>query len=142
MISIEFRKYQENKFDVFCKVVIRNACTDNRRSRMKREKRFSSLEAMQMDALELEQVEDVYITYSRTFRVKGIEIMVIDEQIGEALQHILPNQRAILLLSFFKDYSDSEISRFLKISRKTVAYQKARAIDRLKSQLEGMRSGT
>ena len=75
MISKEFRKYQENKFDAFCKVVIRNACTDNRRSRMKREKRFSSLEEMQMDALDLEKVEDTYVTYSRTYKVKGIAVI-------------------------------------------------------------------
>ena len=46
MITLEFLKYQENKFDKFCKMVIRNDCADNRRCRMRREKRFSSLEAM------------------------------------------------------------------------------------------------
>ena len=55
MISQEFCKYQENRFDSFCRKVIRNACMDNRKCRMKREKRFSSLEAMQVEALELER---------------------------------------------------------------------------------------
>ena len=63
-----------------------------------------------------------------------------DEQIGEALQYVLPNQRAVLLLSFFKEYTDMEIARLLGISHKTVAYRKKNAIKKLKSLLEGMRN--
>lgn len=141
MISKEFRRYQENKFDAFCKVVIRNACSDNRRSRMKREKRFTSLEGMQREPLDLEKVEDTYVTYSRTYKVKGINITVTDERIGEAIQFIMPNQRAVLLLSFFKEYSDMDIARLMKISHKSVAYRKKMAMNKLKALLEGMENG-
>ena len=72
--------------------------------------------------------------------MKGIEVNISDEQIGEALQYVLPNQRAVLLLSFFKEYTDMEISRLLGISHKTVAYRKKNAIKKLKSLLEGMRN--
>ena len=65
---------------------------------------------------------------------------ISDEQIGEALQYVLPNQRAVLLLSFFKEYTDMEISRLLGISHKTVAYRKKNAIKKLKALLEGMRN--
>ena len=141
MISQEFRKYQENRFDSFCRKVIRNACMDNRKSRMKREKRFSSLEAMQVEALELERVEDTYVTYSRTYKVKGIDITITDERIGEAIQFIMPNQRAVLLLSFFKEYSDMDIARLMKISHKTVAYRKQMAMKKLRILLEGTEDG-
>lgn len=141
MISTEFRKYQENKFDSFCKIVIRNACADNRRSRMTREKRFSSLEELQADALDLQRVEDTYVTYSRTYRVNGIDVTINDERIGEAIQFIMPNQRAVLLLSFFKEYSDMDIARLMKISHKTVAYRKDMAMKKLKALLEGMDDG-
>ena len=141
MNSQEFRKYQENRFDSFCRKVIRNACMDNRKSRMKREKRFSSLEAMQVEALELERVEDTYVTYSRTYKVKGIDITITDERIGEAIQFIMPNQRAVLLLSFFKEYSDMDIARLMKISHKTVAYRKQMAMKKLRILLEGTEDG-
>lgn len=141
MNSQEFRKYQENRFDSFCRKVIRNACMDNRKSRMKREKRFSSLEAMQVEALELERVEDTYVTYSRTYKVKGIDVTITDERIGEAIQFIMPNQRAVLLLSFFKEYSDMDIARLMKISHKTVAYRKQMAMKKLRHLLEGMEDG-
>lgn len=142
MISQEFRRYQENRFDSFCKTVIQNACTDYRRSRMKREKRFSSIEAVQLEALELERVEDIYVTYSRTYKVKGIDIVITDERIGEAVQYIMPNQRAVLLLSFFKEYSDMDIARLLKISHKTVAYRKEMAMKRMRQLLEAMDDGS
>ena len=141
MNSQEFRKYQENRFDSFCRKVIRNACMDNRKSRMKREKRFSSLEAMQVEALELERVEDTYVTYSRTYKVKGIDVTITDERIGEAIQFIMPNQRAVLLLSFFKEYSDMDIARLMKISHKTVAYRKQMAMEKLRQLLEGIEDG-
>ena len=114
MSQKEFRNYQENRFGLFCKTTIWNARTDNLRARKNREKRFSSLDALQLDVLELEQTEDTYVTYERVYRVKGIEVIVRDERIGEALQFILPNQRAVLLLSFFRDYCDMEIARLLK----------------------------
>ena len=141
MISQELRKYQENRFDSFCRKIIRNACMDNRKCRMKREKRFSSLEAMQVEALELERVEGAYVTYSRTYKVKGIDITITDERIGEAIQFIMPNQRAVLLLSFFKEYSDMDIARLMKISHKTVAYRKHMAMKKLRILLEGSEDG-
>lgn len=141
MYSHEFIKYQENRFDLFCKVVIRNASYDNRRSRKRRADRFSSLEELQSGVLDLEKVEDTYVTYSRAYKVKGIDVTVSDERIGEAIQFIMPNQRAVLLLSFFKEYSDMDIARLMGISHKTVAYRKKMAMQKLKSLLEGMDHG-
>ena len=70
-----------------------------------------------------------------------IESIISDERIGEAVQFIMPNQRAVLLLSFFKDYSDMEIARLLGISHKTVAYRKKNAMTKLKLLVEGMNHG-
>ena len=90
----------------------------------------------------MEKVEDTYITYTRTYKVKGIDVTVSDERIGEAIQFIMPNQRAVLLLSFFKEYSDMDIARLMGISHKTVAYRKKMAMRKLKLLLEGMDNGT
>lgn len=91
--------------------------------------------------LDLEKVEDTYVTYSRAYKVKGIDVTVSDERIGEAIQFIMPNQRAVLLLSFFKEYSDMDIARLMGISHKTVAYRNKMAMQKLKSLLEGMDHG-
>ena len=139
MYTLDFIRYQENRFDSFCKTVIRNASVDSMRSRKTREMRFSSLEDLQDNHLAQEITQDHYATYSKLYRVKGIEVKILDEQIGEALQYVLPNQRAVLLLSYFKEYTDMEIARLLGISHKTVAYRKKNAMQKLKSLLEGMK---
>ena len=139
MYTLDFIRYQENRFDSFCKTVIRNASVDSMRSRKTRETRFSSLEDQQDNLLAQEITQDHYATYSKLYRVKGIEVKILDEQIGEALQYVLPNQRAVLLLSYFKEYTDMEIARLLGISHKTVAYRKKNAMQKLKSLLEGMK---
>ena len=128
MYTLDFIRYQENRFDSFCKTVIRNASLDSIRSRKKREALFSSLDDLQSDLYLQEISQDRYATYSKRYRVKGIDVTIENEETGEALQYILPNQRAVLLLSFFKEYTDMEISRLLSISHKTVAYRKKNAI--------------
>ena len=103
MYDSKFIRYQENRFDSFCRTVIQNSSFDNLRSRKKREDRFSSLDEIQSAAMELDNKEDTYITYSREYRVKGIVVTITDERIGEAVQYIMPNQRAVLLLSFLRN---------------------------------------
>ena len=107
MYTLDFIRYQENRFDSFCKTVIRNASLDSIRSRKKREALFSSLDDLQSDLYLQEISQDRYATYSKRYRVKGIDVTIENEEIGEALQYILPNQRAVLLLSFFKEYTAS-----------------------------------
>ena len=71
---------------------------------------FSSLDDLQSDLYLQEISQDRYATYSKRYRVKGIDVTIENEEIGEALQYILPNQRAVLLLSFFKEYTASSHS--------------------------------
>ena len=141
MHTSEFINYQENRFELFCKVAIRNAACDNHRKRANWNKHFSSLDEMQQDSANIDHFEDSYVTYTRNYRIKGIDIIISDESIGEAVHYIMPNQRAVLLLSFFKDYSDMEIARLLGISHKTVAYRKKNAMTKLKLLVEGMNHG-
>lgn len=49
-----------------------------------------------------------------------------------------PNKRAVLLLSFFGELSDSEIAAFLRISKATVTYRKKDGIRRLLAMIEAM----
>ena len=71
----------------------------------------------------------------------GLKVVVTNETVGEALKFIMPNKRAVLLLSFFMDYRDSEIARTLRITNSTVAYRKKQALKQLKVLLEGKKYG-
>ena len=82
------------------------------------------------------QSTDSYTLYSRTYYVKSIPVQVNDRTLGEALQYIFPNKRAVLLLSFFKGYSDQDIARVLGITSTSVARRKKAALDRLRELME------
>lgn len=49
------------------------------------------------------KTEDTYDLnkYEKIYYVNGIKVVVTNEAVGEALKFIMPNKRAVLLLSFF-----------------------------------------
>ena len=137
MTEIELQKYHVHAFDAFCKRVIKNASIDAKRLYW-RKKEISSDDEMLAKYVQSLRTADTYNlrAYEKIFYVNGIKIVVNDEALGEALKYIMPNKRAILLLSYFMDYRDSDIARLLKITSPTVSYRKKQALIQLKLLLE------
>ena len=137
MTEIELQKYHVHAFDAFCKRVIKNASIDAKRLYW-RNKEISSDDEMLAKYVQSLRTADTYNlrAYEKNFYVNGIKIVVNDEALGEALKYIMPNKRAILLLSYFMDYRDSDIARLLKITNSTVSYRKKQALIQLKLLLE------
>lgn len=138
MTQKEFYAYHEASFDAFCKKVIKHAAADAHRMRERKKIREVGFDDPMADYLQYIQVEDKYTTYCKTFYVDDIPVAVTNELIGEALQFIVPGKRAVLLLSYFMEYSDTEIAKELHISNSTVKYRKQAGINRLKELMEGM----
>lgn len=84
--------------------------------------------------------EDFYTLYCKTFFVKGMPINVYDQALGDVLQHLTPQRRDVILLSFFLGYSDSEIARILHISSHTVNDRRNAALRRLRELLGEMKN--
>ena len=137
MTEIELQKYHVHAFDAFCKRVIKNASIDAKRLYW-RNKEISSDDEMLAKYVQSLRTADTYNlrAYEKIFYVNGIKIVINDEALGEALKYIMPNKRAILLLSYFMDYRDSDIARLLKITSPTVSYRKKQALIQLKLLLE------
>ena len=137
MTEIELQKYHVHAFDAFCKRVIKNASIDAKRLYW-RKKEISTDDEMLAKYVQSLRTADTYNlrAYEKIFYVNGIKIVVNDEALGEALKYIMPNKRAILLLSYFMDYRDSDIARLLKITSPTVSYRKKQALIQLKLLLE------
>lgn len=70
MHTSEFINYQENRFELFCKVAIRNAACDNHRKRTNRNKCFSSLDEMQQDSANIDHFEDSMLHIPGTIESK------------------------------------------------------------------------
>ena len=64
---------------------------------------------------------------------RGLERAEHDPRLWEALAALPPRQRAVLVLRYYEDLADEEISRVLGISRGTVRSQAARALGKLRA---------
>ena len=138
----ELEQYHECSFDAFCKKAIRNLAVDAKRIYWK--KTMTTLdEELLATYVKSIMTEDTYAlnNYEKIYYVNGLKVVVTNETVGEALKFIMPNKRAVLLLSFFMDYRDSEIARTLRITNSTVAYRKKQALKQLKVLLEGKKYG-
>ncbi|MBO5170038.1 MAG: hypothetical protein J6B70_04785 [Oscillospiraceae bacterium] len=138
MNQIELEEYHEYSFDAFCKKAIRNFAVDAKRIYWKKTT-VTSDEDLLASYVKSLMTEDTYAlnNYEKIYYVNGLKVVVTNETVGEALKFIMPNKRAVLLLSFFMDYRDSEIARTLRITNSTVSYRKKQALKQLKVLLEG-----
>lgn len=142
MTQEELEQYHECSFDAFTKKTIRNLAVDAKRIYWKQNDILSDDEmlAKYVKSIKTEDTYDLR-TYERIFYVNGIKVVVKDETLGEALKFIMPNKRAVLLLCYFMDYRDCDISRVLRITNSTVSYRKKQALKQLKALLEGKHHG-
>ena len=138
MNQIELEEYHEYSFDAFCKKAIRNFAVDAKRIYWKKTT-VTSAEDLLASYVKSLMTEDSYNLnkYEKIYYVNGVKVVVTNETVGEALKFIMPNKRAVLLLSFFMDYRDSDIARTLRITNSTVSYRKKQALKQLKVLLEG-----
>ena len=138
MNQIELEEYHKYSFDAFCKKAICNFAVDAKRIYWKKTT-VTSDEDLLASYVKSLMTEDTYNLnkYEKIYYINGLKVVVTNETVGEALKYIMPNKRAVLLLSFFMDYRDSEIARTLRITNSTVSYRKKQALKQLKVLLEG-----
>lgn len=136
MLFEEFRTYQEQTFDAFCKTVIRNESADAHRELAAQSRQEIPISSLSTNELLSLSTEDNYNLYSRTYYVGNNAVQVCDPVLGEVLQFIIPQRRSILLLFYFLGYSEPQIGRLLGLSTSTVHYRREAALRQLKGFLE------
>lgn len=136
MTQIELQEYHVHAFDAFCKRVIRNAAVDAFRKTKRKQKVEMDIDDPMIAYIHSIQTHDTYTLYSRTYYVKEQPIVVRDKNLGEALQYIIPQKRAVILLSYFAGYNDTEVANILGISPTSIARRKKSALLRLRELLE------
>lgn len=137
MEQLEFQRYHEASFDAFCKKVIKTIVADYYRNTQQQGTAPHLSESIYSSLIESCVTTDRYSLYSRTFYVQDIAIDVHNEEIGEALQFIVPKKRSVLLLSYFMEYCDSDIAKILEVSVPTVARRKKAALSELRDLMRG-----
>ena len=121
MKTSSFKQAIEAQFDCLSKKVIKRAVKKGYRDMKRREKH----ECLFSDIPDYEQS-----------RILGIEVWVEDDQLSEALKTLTEKKRNIILLSYFMDMSDSEISEFIKIPRSNVQYHRTKTLEAMRKIME------
>ncbi|HFK6936546.1 TPA: sigma factor-like helix-turn-helix DNA-binding protein [Listeria monocytogenes] len=134
-IKLDAKKKRErvqHTFDYFCKKVMKNE-KFNYDKVLKRKRQYE---------VPLERINDlnrgnINLSYDykeeRVFSVFGIDVIVMDIILAEALSYLEKNNRDILLLSYFLNLTDEEVAVKLNISRRTLTFWRHKALKELKS---------
>lgn len=135
----EFVDYQESTFESYCKAIIRNE-GKNARATIQRRARHELNHSM-YPPIEHPAQEDTYDLGSTTFIVCGHPVQVNDPVLGQALSALTPYRRNVILLFYFMDQGEPQIAALLERSPSTVNYQRKRALELLKLELEALGYG-
>lgn len=144
-MTAQYEVFNEITFEAYCKTTIDRAILKGRKEKSKRASWELSLSDL-TDALLItlcasdHPVEDAVqrsMQRSFVFRVRDVEIVVHDSDLGQALSFVPPQKRDVLLLYYFADMSDAEIARKLGVSKSTAQRRRVSAEDILKRFLGG-----
>jgi len=125
----ELRNRQQ--FDSYCKTVLRGEVIDYRKETAQRASReicFSELSENDRHSL---LVTDEYPSETASFDVMGFAVEIHNDLLEEALNVLPPRKRDVILLSYFLDMNDAEISRLLNNDPSTIHYHRTSALNTL-----------
>lgn len=138
MTEQQFHKYQEQTFDAYCKRVIKNAAIDALREMRRRAQHEIVFSAMTASDLAQLVFEDRHVPTPTVFQVRGYTLVVLDDQLGQALGCLVPAQREVVLLHHFHDKSMEQIAEMLNVAATTVRYRYKEALEHLKQIIQVM----
>ena len=121
-------------FDSFSKTVSRNFVRNLDRAEGNRDKHFAEEPADYI--LELLGHEDKYPSESFVLYAGGHSCVVESETLYKALLSLPEKQRNVLLLDFWGDLSDREISERMEVTPRTVYNLRQRAFSKIREYYE------
>lgn len=142
MNLLEFYRYKEKAFDSFCKTMVRNASVDCKRAifhQFNHEISFTDLAPKEIEDLSQIVYQELSLQEHTTlFRVQGETVQIEDRALGKAMQYLMPEQRDIVLLHYFRHFNDRAIADLLHCSPDTVRLRRHKALQQLRRELEAI----
>lgn len=139
-MATRYERYNEITFDAYCKAAVDKAILKERlkkAARGQKEQSLSMLTGEDLPAVSLEELEQGFSeSAGQSFRVLDEVIQVNDLKLGPALSCLLPQERAIILLRYFRDMRDGKIASRLGMAHSTVHRKRKRAEAKLRMLLE------
>lgn len=140
-MATRYEAFNEITFEAYVKSAIDKAILKEQQKKTSRDKWEQSYSSLKDTVLSQLSYEDRGInhveTSCRSFRVQGLDIIVCDEEIGQAISWLMPKDREIILLYYFLQFSTREIARRIKVDPSTVRRRCRAATQKLRVFLEG-----
>lgn len=119
-MSITFQSDIEKQFDFICKRAIKDERIDYLRHLSNISRKEISFSQIGNYVVNQFSIIDTYPSYFKFFSVNNEHIGIESELLGDALEALSDKKRKIILLYYFMDMNDLEISKLLQLSRSTV----------------------
>ena len=136
-LSSSQRETVEHQFDSFCKRLLKNGARNilrDMKNRQKYEVLFSEMPQKEIDAL---MTMDKYSTDMNKFMACGFAVDIENDLLAEALSKLPVKSREIILLAYFHDMTDKEISKSMDVAQSTVQYQRSTSLKKLEKYMGG-----
>ena len=128
--------HKQYAFEDFMKTVLRNKARNIHKKLDIQEQREAAASNFDESIFDNLMTEDSYaLETMMPFRVKE-QVFVVTPHIGNALSYLQPKYRDVLLLSYFAEWSDSKIARYLNLPVSTVNSRRNQALQQLKRIME------
>lgn len=134
----QFYTYQEQTFDSYVAIVIKNESKDAKKAIARRTEREISLSQLMQEELAQITATDEYNLESMTFFVAGDTVTIHDMLLGQALASLTPQRREVILLSYFLKKNDPQIAAILNLGKDAVFFRRKSTLQRLKDILEDL----
>lgn len=121
-------------FCAYCRRVLRNARTDILREearRARRETLFSDMHDDELNRLTAPPFADP----EYTFEVAGWEVAVVGSALAEVVGTLPKEERDVILLYYFADWTDRQIAEECGCPRSTIQFRRAKALRTLRNHL-------
>ena len=124
-----------NRYDAFCKAVLRNEAKDYLRELGRQRDREKSFECLTPEELEKLSTVDYYPSDSYVFSSHGYDLLIDNELVAEAFASLPQQEQSILILHCVLDMADGEIGSLMGMSRSAVQRHRTSTLKQLRLKL-------
>jgi DNA-directed RNA polymerase specialized sigma24 family protein len=125
----------QNQFGAFCVRVLKNEARHIQRDYANLLDQEKSLDELTASELEQTAVWDDYFMDEHVFEVLGLPVVVTGNVLANALAQLPEDKRDVILLSYFLEMTDREISKKLNIVHQTVSKRRLVTLKELREYL-------
>ena len=125
----------QNQFGAFCVKVLKNEARYIQRELASLQSQEKSLGELTVSELEQTTVWDKHFMGEHVFEVLGLPVVVTGDLLADALAQLPEGKRDVILLSYFLEMTDREISEKLNIVHQAVSKRRLAALKDLHKYL-------